>query len=221
VEISEKEENENIVKSLSLFTLPIGILFTMIGYFIFYLETKKEKYIGFLNLETLFLIYSVGILIEIFNEPFYIFNESNLNYKFRIQIEGIALFCKMLVVLFFLRTNFLFGFCLSQILFSFLLIFFHFLKYRNYFQFQFQLDSNTLSLLFSFFYQTLLKFLLSEGEKFFLVFFSTLKDQGGEDLVFFLNFSQFMIFQVTWVHWLQEFYFNQSKKFPTQTGVKC
>jgi oligosaccharide translocation protein RFT1 len=185
VEISEKEENENIVKSLSLFTLPIGILFTMIGYFIFYLETKKEKYIGFLDLETFFLIYCVGILIEIFNEPFYIFNESNLNYKFRIQIEGIALFSKMLMVLFFLRRNFLFGFCLSQILFSFLLIFFHFLKYRNYFQFQFQLDSNTLSLLFSFFYQTLLKFLLSEGEKFFLVFFSTLKDQGGEDLFSF------------------------------------
>jgi oligosaccharide translocation protein RFT1 len=184
VEISENE-NENIVKSLSLFTVPIGILFTMIGYFVFSMETKKEKYGGFLDLESYFLIYCVGILIELFNEPFYIFNESNLNYKFRIQIEGIALFSKMLVVLFFLKKNFIFGFCLSQILFSFILIFLHFLKYRNYFtQFKFKLDSSSLSLLFSFFYQTLLKFLLSEGEKFFLVFFSTLKDQGGSMMWF-------------------------------------
>eukprot|EP01080_Neovahlkampfia_damariscottae_P004413 gene4413-7788_t len=230
----EKKKEKEFILNLNLYEIPIGIIILIIGYLLFFIQiiNNKDKYNEFPNLEYFLIFYSISTFIEILNEPFYILNELKSNYKFRVQIEGISLFFKMLIISFFLKLNqnFLFGFCISQIIFSIFLISFYFKKYKFeifYYTNDIQDDSNLniesnsnpdtytnidtytypntnsntnsntnlkvntstiltkstkFNIFISFFYQTLLKFLLSEGEKFFLFLFSSLKDQGIYDL---------------------------------------
>ncbi|EFC38608.1 predicted protein [Naegleria gruberi] len=200
---SNNENQYQKIRTISLLSIPYGLLTMIFCYFIwgtFYLP-KVDSTISPL------LIYSFATFIEIFAQPMYILSLAQLAFGVRVTIEASALFIKIISSFFIVNIckteNVLLYFGYSQICYS-LTIFIGYLIYNFKWnngnklleKFTISWDWNLFELSQSFLYQSVIKYILTEGEKHILILFRTQYDQGVYDIVFNLgSLAARLIFQ--------------------------
>ncbi|TPX43688.1 hypothetical protein SeMB42_g03248 [Synchytrium endobioticum] len=138
-------------------------------------------------------LYSLGALFELLSEPIYVLSQVQLQYNIRVRAEGLAVFCKTLTTLavmyFFVYMGTLtdgfaiIAFAVAQAVYGLVLLVmygynlgtlprFSKLDSGAYF------DSGLSHLAWSFTLQSMIKHLLTEGDKIVLVGSSTAEDMG-------------------------------------------
>ena len=180
------------IRTMALLSVPYGIIALLICYYIWgvYYIPKVDAKISPL------ILYSVAILIEIFAQPFYIVSMAQLAFGVRVSIEAAALFVKIVtsfvIVNIFDISTVLQYYGYSQIFYSVTILIGYLIdrigaKNNERERFKIVWDWNLFGLSQSFLYQSLIKYILTEGEKHILILFQSQYDQGVFDLVFNLG----------------------------------
>lgn len=200
------------VINLLWLTVPLGIFFSIVFGFIWvnWLETPPvglaKKY------TTCVVFYLFCALLELMVEPLWVVSQCHLFVRLKVLIEGLSVLlrCSITVLLVYFSPSLgLLAFCVAQLAQSLA----YFLLYYGYFsyfvlnntepksrEFPFQalrdffprkpsngawIDFNLLSLTWSFFKQSFLKQILTEGERYVMTIFNalTLAQQGVYDVI--------------------------------------
>ncbi|XP_054716362.1 protein RFT1 homolog [Uloborus diversus] len=206
-----KFDGKNPEKQFNLLwtIIPTSLICSAILRFVwlFMLETPESHLVSHYSTGVNAILLTV--LIEIMAEPVYIFSQSFHFVKLKIFIEGISLTVKSLGMVLLLHIwpyHAIHSFCISQILGAIVYSFSYYIYFWNYFK---MLKDSTnlvpinsvwnmfpkfsrnfvelkdLFLTWSFFKHTLLKQLLTEGERYLMTFLSVLSfaEQGMYDVV--------------------------------------
>ncbi|RWS11149.1 protein RFT1-like protein [Dinothrombium tinctorium] len=151
-------------------------------------------------------IIPISVLIEIIAEPAFIFGRLNNFIKLRIVIEGFSMLIKCILIAFFVAIQpvnavsiFAYSQLTSSLIYTLLYYFYFFVYFKNEnskssksFKETFiprfttmRFNSAQLLLVWSFFKQTVVKQILTEGEKFVMTFFNPLSfaEQGVYDII--------------------------------------
>jgi len=194
-----KQENDNAqyrkIRTMSLMSIPYGIFTLVCCYLIwdmYYLPPVNA------TIPPL-ILYSLATLFEIACQPLYILSMVELAFGVRVSIEAAALFVKIfssfVIVNFCDSENIISYFGYSQICYSITLllgyIFYQYkrTKVKGYTStgFKFLWDMELFDLVNSFWKQSLIKYILTEGEKHILIMFQSQYNQGVYDVVFNLG----------------------------------
>ncbi|KAG2382473.1 hypothetical protein C9374_005053 [Naegleria lovaniensis] len=191
---TEEDSNKQYLKirTTALLSIPYGMITLLICYCIWgiYYLPKVDAKISPL------ILYSLATLIEIVAQPFYIVSMAQLAFGVRVSIEAAALFVKIftsfVIVNIFDISNVLQYYGYSQIFYSSTILIGYLIdriraKNTKYEGLKFVWDWNLFGLSQSFLYQSLIKYILTEGEKHILILFQSQYNQGVFDLVFNLG----------------------------------
>ncbi|XP_039250988.2 man(5)GlcNAc(2)-PP-dolichol translocation protein RFT1-like isoform X1 [Styela clava] len=191
--------------------VPIGLFFTSLLTYIWMNHLSKPDPVLVPYYSTAALIFGISVVIELLAEPLFIFAQALMFVRLRVLSEGIPMILKCLttviLIVLFPKMGIL-AFCVAQIIFSISYVFIiygyftWYISTENYKKFddfpftsmmQFfptstlpsSVDSDTASLIWSFFKQSALKQILTEGEKYVMTIFNVLTfgDQGVYDIV--------------------------------------
>jgi oligosaccharide translocation protein RFT1 len=199
-------------KNIAWLTIPTGVFFATIFYFIFYyksqtnLEYDLEKTVASRSLfQRALIIYVFSALLEILAQPLYIVAQNLMLFGLRVSIEGFAVTLKIGISFLLVSSSYreqwaVIAFSYAQFLYG-LAIFFGYTGYfiikgRSEYDITLLLErvneSNSLlglfdvrliSLTSTFLKQSIFKYFLTEGEKFILFYYGTMTNQGVYDLV--------------------------------------
>jgi oligosaccharide translocation protein RFT1 len=180
---AKRVSNEKHIWNLAILVVPFGAVITACTY-IFY----SDPYLH------LFLI---ACSFELLMEPLYIMFISD--YKYRMIVEFCGTFCKYLILVFLEKT--VWNFAIAQILSCVIMFLCYLIYYLRVYSLTFSgnffsYEDSSVTNVFIFLYQSILKFLLTEGEKFLLFSFFVTAEQGVYDVCFHLgSLVPRMIFQ--------------------------
>ncbi|KAJ3397256.1 Oligosaccharide translocation protein rft1 [Lobulomyces angularis] len=184
-----------------------GTVYVLQGYFINFKEFEKEEYSEFKFLNFSVVLYLISSLLELLTEPMFNVLQQDLKFNIRAKIEGLSFVIKCLLSvglsLLNLNENGLVNvsdgvlvFSKAQLSFSISLCLFYFIYFGFFYFENFKLtyflpslileegksyffDANLLTLSETFIKQSVLKHLLTEGDKFLLLKLNVISDQKG------------------------------------------
>jgi oligosaccharide translocation protein RFT1 len=208
-----KETKWDQIINLVWLTVPFGVLASLVFGFIWlnWLETPPKSLAKDYSISVLF--FSFSAVVELMAEPLWIVFQCHLFVRLKVVIEGFAVLFRCLtavLLVYFIPSLGLFAFCFAQLLQSltycvlYYTYFSHFIT-NNTTQMDKEFPLKTfkhilpsiktvkdpvinyelLSLTWSFFKQSLLKQVLTEGERYVMTFFNalTLAQQGVYDVI--------------------------------------
>ena len=207
-----KETKWDQIINLVWLTVPLGILSSLVFGFVWlkWLETPPMGLAKDYSISVLCFAFSA--ILELMTEPLWIVFQCHLFVRLKVVIEGLAVLFRCLtavLLVYFIPSLGLFAFCIAQLLQSLTYCLLYYVYYSHFItsnatqkdkEFPLQtfkhilpsIKSNLpvvnyelLSLTWSFFKQSLLKQILTEGERYVMTFFNalTLAQQGVYDVI--------------------------------------